>query len=93
MPAMAFPRDSRVIRSPGDLAAVLAEAKRAISARKLKQIESPNPVFAPAVHVIDLAEQGPWPDYIELYFEDQAGKTYKLVAETYHGVGGGWEPV
>ena len=39
----------------------------------------------------DLAEAGPWPDYIDMSFEDDAGNRYRLEVETYHGTGGSWK--
>ncbi len=42
------------------------------------------------VHAIP--DEGPWPDYVEVYFEDSRGKRYKLAVETYHGFGGSWAP-
>jgi hypothetical protein len=33
--------------------------------------------------------EGPWPDYIEWYFESTSGtKRYKFTANPYHGSGG-----
>ncbi len=38
-----------------------------------------------------ISEKGPWPDYIEYYFEDTTTKQcFRLVCETYHGFGGKW---
>jgi hypothetical protein len=37
--------------------------------------------------------EGPWPDYLDYYFECAAcGQLYRLVAEVYHGTGGAWSP-
>jgi hypothetical protein len=41
-----------------------------------------------------IPEDGPWPDYIEMFFEDaRSGERYRLSVETYHGSGGTWERV
>ena len=40
----------------------------------------------------DLPVNGPWPDYLEYYFEEPStGRRFRLVCETYHGYGGKWE--
>lgn len=40
----------------------------------------------------DLPVNGPWPDYLEYYFEEPStGRCFRLVCETYHGYGGKWE--
>ena len=39
-----------------------------------------------------IPDDGPWPDYIEMYFEDaETSDRYRLSVETYHGAGGNWE--
>jgi hypothetical protein len=45
--------------------------------------------FATNVSVLDMKVEGPWPDYIEWYFESTSGtKRYKFTANPYHGSGG-----
>jgi hypothetical protein len=83
------PRD---LDSPNDLAKLLAEVKEAVCTGELNQITLPSEPFATKEDVQSLLPGGPWPDYLELYFEDgKTGKRYRLVAETYHGCGGRWE--
>ncbi len=48
--------------------------------------------FTTAEDVRKIPAEGPWPDYLELHFEETGtGKRYRLVVETYHGTGGVWE--
>lgn len=48
---------------------------------------------SPSGKFADLSESGPWPDYIEHYFQCKAcGHRFRFSAETYHGAGGEWEP-
>jgi len=43
------------------------------------------------VGINQIADEGPWPDYIELRFKQVPdGKRFKLSVETYHGAGGSW---
>jgi hypothetical protein len=86
-------RASRQIRSPADLADVIRDVAEAVRVGDLKQVTLKDaPV--PAVESVDqLAADGPWPDYLELHFQDtRSGRRFRLVAETYHGAGGRWEP-
>ena len=85
------PRD---LDSRDDLANLLGEVKEAVRNGELHQITLPGAPFATKEDVQKLLPGGPWPDYLELHFEDrQTGKRYRLVAETYHGRGGRWEQV
>lgn len=89
---MSFPEAEARISSPGELAAVLREAKQCIAQGILRQVKPANAPFA----LDDLAtvpDEGPWPDYLEAYFVDEHGKQYKLTVETYHGARGSWSRV
>lgn len=84
---------TRSIRTPADLVSLLREIKAAVSAGILEQIRPDSSPFAIDTAIADFAEQGPWPDYIEVRFLVRgAGTRYKLAAETYHGAGGTWAP-
>ena len=44
--------------------------------------------------LLAVADDGPWGDYLEFYFEcSQCRQVFRLAAETYHGAGGAWKPV
>jgi hypothetical protein len=84
---------TRRITTPADLAALVREIKAAVSAGILKQVRPDPSPFATDTEIADLAEQGPWPDYLEIRFQVQGTAVqYKLAAETYHGAGGTWAP-
>ena len=40
----------------------------------------------------EIVVTGPWPDYMEYYFQEPfTGCYFQFVCETYHGLGGKWE--
>jgi hypothetical protein len=83
----------RSIRTPADLASLIREIRAAVAAGILEQVRPDSSPFATDAEIADLAEQGPWPDYIEMRFRVRGTATrYKLSAETYHGAGGTWAP-
>lgn len=82
---------SMVIRTRGQLSGILRDLKRAVSDGDLSPVEPAIPLFSVECSLIDIPEDGPWPDYFELYFQEPStGERYKLSAETYHGAGGDW---
>lgn len=82
----------REIRSPGELAEVIRSVAEAVRAGDLRAVTPSNPPLIAAIDIRQIAPEGPWPDYLELHFEDaQTGERFRLVAETYHGAGGLWE--
>jgi hypothetical protein len=84
-----FPETDMRISSPAELKAVLKDVKRCIGDGSLRLIRPAGAAFA----IDDLAavpEEGPWPDFLEAYFEDGRGTRYRLAVETYHGTGGSW---
>jgi hypothetical protein len=89
---MPFPDSIERISSPGELAVMLRQIKLCITEGRLKMI---NPSGAPLTvgDLLNIPDEGPWPDFIEAFFESQQGQKYKLEVETYHGVGGLWTPV
>ena len=85
--------DPREIRTPSDLAVLIREIKGAVAAGILRQMRPDPSPFATDVEVSELAEDGPWPDYLEMRFAVQGARTqFKLAVETYHGAGGTWGP-
>jgi hypothetical protein len=84
---------TRKIETPGELAALLREIKAAIAAGILEQIRPDPSPFATDAAISDVADNGPWPDYMEMRFRvPGTAVRYKLAAETYHGAGGTWGP-
>ncbi len=82
----------REISSPGELADVIRSVTEAVRAGDLRAVTPSNTPFGAAVDIQQIAPEGPWPDYLELHFEDtQTGECFRLVAETYHGAGGFWD--
>lgn len=77
------------ISSPQELATLLREAKQCLANGTLCQVKPADAMFALA-DLLAVPDDGPWPDYIEAYFEDGQGQRYKLTVESYHGVGGSW---
>jgi hypothetical protein len=79
------------IRSPQDFVEILRFIKDAVGKGTLRQVKPLAPPFA-IYDITAVAEQGPWPDYVEAYFESPvSGTRYRLTAEAYHGIGGRWE--
>ena len=89
---MSFPRIETRISSPEQLVEVLRAAKACVSSGTLRQVTPPDAPFA-VEDLSSVPDEGPWPDYVEAYFEDPQGKRYRLTVETYHGAGGAWEIV
>ncbi len=83
----------RTLRTPAELTALMREIRQEVATGLLRQVRPDPSPFATDRSLADLAEQGPWPDYLELRF-DVAGTPvrYKLSVETYHGSGGTWGP-
>jgi hypothetical protein len=64
----------------------------AVRSGGLRQVASERSHLQTAVDITRIPHEGPWPDYIELYFVDvSSGNCFSLVAETFHGAGGRWD--
>lgn len=88
---MPFPQDEIEIRSPQEFIPFLALLKQVLRDGSLRQYK-PADVLLAMDDIRTLTEEGPWPDYMEAYFEDVQSRTrYRLCVETYHGSGGSWE--
>lgn len=84
---------TRIIQTAKELTLLLQELKQALTGGHLEQIYPETSLFAPAISLVEIPEEGPWPDYLELHFQNPArGKRYVLSVETYHGTGGSWGP-
>jgi hypothetical protein len=89
-----MPIEPRDIRSPMAFVQVLQEIKQAVARGILRPIPSPQPIQFPEVTLDSIPLEGPWPDYIDMCFEDiDTGDTYRLMVEIYHGTGGRWEKI
>jgi len=80
------------IRTREELKAVLRRTKEFIANGTLRQIKAIGSIVAND-DLTTVPDDGPWPDFLEAYFEDLEGARYKLTVETYHGTGGSWERV
>jgi hypothetical protein len=86
---MSILESNATISTPAQLVAVLREVNAYVAQGRLRQLRTANPLV-PETHAKDLSEAGPWPDYFDMSFEDDAGHRYRLEVETYHGRGGSW---
>ena len=83
--------ETRAIESPVQLTALLREIKTAVADGVLQQTTPDAPQLLADTSFAEIVEEGPWPDYIEMFFVvSQTGQRYRLVAETFHGAGGSW---
>ena len=82
------------IRTPQDLAHVIRTVKKSLEEGVLRE-SSYWPEGRVRFHLPsfkDVPVNGPWPDYLEYYFEEPStGRRFRLVCEIYHGDGGRWE--
>lgn len=82
---------AREVRLPQSLTSLLRELKDAVAAEELEQIRDDSSQIVSDLALDDVADSGPWPDYLELRFRHRkTGTRYRLSVETYHGVGGTW---
>jgi hypothetical protein len=86
---MPFPEQEIEISSPAQLRAVLVQAKHCVASGTLRHVRLLEAPFA-ADDLSTIPDDGPWPDYLEGYFEDRDGTRYRLAVETCHGAGGSW---
>ena len=87
-----FPTERIPISSPAELAAVLRMARESVLAGTLRQTNPMETLF-PRLNIANISDVGPWPDLIEMQFEDADGARYRLSVETFHGAGGEWLPL
>jgi hypothetical protein len=79
------------IATPGQLSQAIRVVKANLADETLSDITQP--AHSPSGRFADLTEKGPWPDYVEHYFKcNTCGLGFRLSVDTYHGVGGDWEP-
>ena len=84
--------NERKIQIPNDLVAALGELRSAVASGRLKQVWKQDAICGTDETIREIALEGPWDDYLELYFLDlRIGEELKLSVETYHGTGGSLE--
>ena len=72
---------------------LLSTLKGKVSSGELREYKIDSP-FATEKSILDVDVDGPWPDYIEWYFESANGlRRYKFSANPYHGSGGRWQAI
>lgn len=82
------------IDGPVALKRVLASLRADVEAGRLVQYFDPEALLGTDRHLAEIPLEGPWGDYLELYFRSpRTGERYRLTAETYHGQGGAFEPL
>ena len=82
-------REVAEIKSPAQLAQAIRVVRGNLADGTLVEASSDAPGAFDS-----LQEGAPWPDYIEHEFNcSRCGQRFRLVAETYHGAGGRWEPI
>jgi hypothetical protein len=83
----------RRISSPAELGDLLRLLKREVTLGAFRQL-SPKTDWASEETIDKIPDDGPWPDYIDMLFEEaKSGQRYRLSVETYHGSGGTWDRV
>lgn len=84
-----FPAVEMQISTPAELTTLLRSVKQCVADGRLRQVlTSSSPLTNDDLNKIP--DKGPWPDYLEAFFEDGCGQRYRLAVETYHGMGGSW---
>lgn len=84
---------TRMIQTPRELTLLLQELKQILIHGQLEQVLSSTFPFGTNASLLEIPDEGPWPDYLELHFQVPfLGKRYMLSVETYHGMGGSWGP-
>jgi hypothetical protein len=82
---------SRDISSPAELADVIRVVAEAVRSGELRALALSDEPFTESCDILQLSPTGPWPDFLDLRFEEvETGKRFRLKVETYHGTGGRW---
>ena len=79
------------IRSPGEFRRALHIIRNHLADGSI--IDFTAQAVTPSEAFNALTDQGPWPDFVEHYFRcATCDHHFRLAVDTYHGVGGQWEP-
>lgn len=83
------------IRSPAELSRAMRIVRANLADGTIQQVVVPTddrPHATP--FFLSLGDSGPWPDFVNFQFAcTMCGSRFELVAETYHGSGGHWQPI
>ena len=90
------PFDTTVeLKSPAQLARLIGKIRAAVNAQTLhyESFESDRELIGQP-SFSDVSSIGPWPDVMRYHFSCCSCRaSYLLIAETYHGAGGTWQPI
>jgi hypothetical protein len=83
----------KVISSPTEFWALIAQLKKSVALGEMKQYWPSNAQFATEKEVVEVNENESFlDDYIEWYFIlTENNNLYQLSVDTFHGVGGFWK--
>lgn len=84
--------DNLSIQSPGQFEKFLEDLKYWLDRGLIKQIQY-GAQDTLSVSIVDIPESGPWPDYLDAYFETETRILYQLSVDLYHGSGGHWKQI
>ena len=82
------------IESKKEFCVIPIMIQRIMKTAKVEQVWVPNSPFASKENVSSIAVDGPWPDYLEMYFRELGLKRlFKSSVEIFHSAGGELEKV
>ncbi|MBL0319077.1 MAG: hypothetical protein IPP74_07290 [Alphaproteobacteria bacterium] len=82
------------IKSLAEFKTFFLRLKEAVISGELSHYCPKEAEFATNTKILDISNEGPWPDYIEWYFTDLSeDRHYMLSVEMYHGTGGIWKAI
>jgi len=82
----------RALETPGDLERLVRELLPLLADGILVKVDEDSPPMA-GVELGALLGTSTWPDVIDIKFEDERGRQYRLFADVFHGSGGRWSRI
>jgi hypothetical protein len=79
----------RSVSSLGEFQSVVSDIKLWIKSGLLIQIN----IDDQAQNILNIKDEGPYPDFVEAEFSDTVGLYYRLSVDLYHGGGGTWSVI